>query len=167
MIVRHRLSPSLSFSPAQIDRTFAQLVNSLFDTPSFGPNMRADWHDDEYVITVDLPGVPAEAVSVEVTGDTLRLAATSGDSQWSRTMRLGGSLDPDKVSARHVDGRLTVRIGQVDQPAARQITIDTTPAAPEARALEAQASDEPAEPSGDASGEISSEAQSSEANDAA
>ncbi|HWL46042.1 MAG TPA: Hsp20/alpha crystallin family protein [Ilumatobacter sp.] len=130
MIVRHRLTPTLAVTPAQIDRTFGQLVNSLFDTPAFGPNVRADWHDDEYVLTVDLPGVPAEAVTVEVTGQSLRLAATSGESQWSRTLRLGGSLDPDKVSARHVDGRLTVRIGKFDEPAARQVAIDTTPATP-------------------------------------
>lgn len=143
MIVRHRLTPTLAVTPAQIDRTFSQLVNSLFETPSFGPNLRADWHDDEYVITVDLPGVPAEAVTVEVTGQSLRLAVTSGESQWSRTLRLGGSLDPDKVSARHVDGRLTVRIGKVAQPAARQVAIDTTPAATAIEAgepVEAQAS---------------------------
>lgn len=153
MIVRHRLTPTLAVSPAQIDRTFGQLVNSLFDTPSFGPNLRADWQGDDYVLTVDLPGVPAEAVSVEVTGQTLHLTATSGESQWSRTLRLGGSLDPDQVSARHVDGRLTVRIGKVAEPAARQVAIDTTPEAP---ALEAQSS--PVE---------SDSAQSSEANDAA
>ena len=141
MIVRHRLSPSLLdaalTSPAQVDRTFGKLVNSLFDTPAFGPNVRADWQGDEYVITVDLPGIPAEAVTVEVTGQTLHLAATSGESQWSRTLRLGGSLDPDKVHARHVDGRLTVRIGQPDKPAARQIAIDTSPATP---AIEAESS---------------------------
>ncbi len=141
MIVRHRLTPSLAVTPAQIDRTFGQLVNSLFDAPAFGPNLRADWQGDEYVITVDLPGVPAESVTVEVTGQTLRLAATSGESEWSRTLRLGGSLDPDKVTARHVDGRLTVRIGQHDQPAARQIAIDTAPAPEQTAAIEAESSE--------------------------
>lgn len=139
MIVRHRYAPNFSVTPAQIDRSFSQLVGSLFDTPSFGPNVRADWQGDEYVVAVDLPGVPAEAVTVEVTGQTLRLAATSGESQWSRSLRLGGSLDPDKVSARHLDGRLTVRIGKVDQPEARQISIDTAPA-PAAIEAEAQSS---------------------------
>lgn len=141
MIVRHRLSP-VAVTPAQIDRTFGQLVNSLFETPSFGPAVRADWNDDEYVLTVDLPGVPADQVTVEVTGQTLRLAATSGESQWNRTLRLGGSLDPDKVAARHVDGRLTVRIGKVAAPASRQVAIDTTPVA-EIPAIDAQA--EPAQ----------------------
>ena len=159
MIVRHRLTPTLAINPAQIDRTFGQLVNSLFDAPAFGPNVRADWQGDEYVITVDLPGVPAEAVAVEVTGQSLRLAAASGESQWSRAFRLGGSLDPDKVSARHVDGRLTVRIGKVEQPAARQVAIDTTP---QVAALETSSTEMPS----DTATDVPESAQSSDANDA-
>lgn len=139
MLVRHRYAP-LTISPSSIDRTFSQLVNSLFDVPSFGPAVRADWDGDDYVIVVDLPGVPASDVSVEVSGNSLRLAATSGGSQWSRTFRLGGSLDPEKVTARHVDGRLTVRIGKVDQPEARRIEIDTSPAP--TPAIEAASSDQ-------------------------
>ena len=127
MIVRRY--PTFSFNSGQIDRVFSELANSFSDTPAFGPAMRADWNDEgEYVLTVDLPGVPAEAVSVEVTGNTLRLAAMSNDSEWSRTLRIGGSLDPEKVAARYVDGRLTVKIGKVDQPEARRVEIDTAPA---------------------------------------
>jgi hypothetical protein len=52
----------------------------------------------------------------------------SNDSEWSRTLRIGGSLDPEKVAARYVDGRLTVKIGKVDQPESRRVEIDTAPA---------------------------------------
>jgi hypothetical protein len=47
--------------------------------------------------------------------------------QWRRSVRLGGRLDPDKVEASHVDGRLTVRIGTVDAPTARRIEVGTAP----------------------------------------
>jgi len=134
MLVRHY--PTFGFDTRQIDRTFSQLASSFFDSPSFGPAVRADWAGDQYVITADLPGVPAEQVSVEVTGATLKLTARSGESDWSRTFRLGGSLDPDSVQARYVDGRLTVAIGKVAEPAARTVAIDTTPAVAEPAAIE-------------------------------
>lgn len=111
-----------------IDRTFEQLTNSFFETrrPA-GPVVDGAWRNDEYVLTVDLPGVPADAVSVEITGDTLSLEARTDEMHWQRTLRLGGRLDPDKVNAHHLDGRLTVRIGTYDEPEARKVSIATTP----------------------------------------
>jgi HSP20 family protein len=139
MLVRHRtLTPTLGFDRS-FDRAFEQLTSSFFDTHrSPGPVVNGAWVDDEYVITVDLPGVPAEAVSVEVTGDTLSLAAKTDSLDWHRSLRLAGRLDPDKIDARYVDGRLTVRVGTVGEPAARTIAIDTTP--PD-RAIETTTSD--------------------------
>lgn len=137
MLVRHRTyTPTFDRS---LDRAFEQLTNSFFDTRrSAGPVIDGAWIDEEYVLTVDLPGVPAEAVTVEVTGNTLMLGATTDSLDWKRSVRLGERLDPDKVHARHLDGRLTVRIGTVDEPEARTIAIDTT--APD-RAIEATSSD--------------------------
>ncbi len=136
MIVRHR-SP-MSFDRS-FDRAFEQLTNSFFDSQRQpGPVVDGAWRDDEYVLTVDLPGVPADVVTVEVAGRTLSLGACTDQMEWQRTLKLGGRLDPEKVSANHVDGRLTVRIGTFDEPEARRISIDTTPVA---AAIEA-ASDE-------------------------
>ena len=131
MIVRHRYaSPNTVRYDSGLDRAFEQLTNSLFTTlpRTDGPRVDGAWHDDRYVLTVDLPGVPADAVSVDVTGNTLVLGAHTDTLEWERTMRLGGRLDPEKVSARHLDGRLTVEVGTVDEPEARRISIDTTPA---------------------------------------
>jgi len=145
MIVRHRTYPpttNRAFTrPADhsFDRAFEQLTSSFFDTRrSNAPVLDGAWADDEYVLTVDLPGVPAEAVTVEVTGATLTLAATTDSLEWERSVRLGGRLDPDQVNARHVDGRLTVRIGVIAEPEARSVAIDTT--APDV-AIEATSTD--------------------------
>ena len=137
MIVRHRF-PTSTFD-RNIDRAFEQLTNSFFDSRrQAGPVVDGAWHDDVYVLTVDLPGVPADAVSVEVTGTTLTIAAATDSMEWHRSLRLGGRLDPEKVSANHLDGRLTVRIGTFDEPEARTIAIDTSPAP---AAIEATGSD--------------------------
>jgi HSP20 family molecular chaperone IbpA len=128
MLVRHRtFTPTLDRTfDRSFDRAFEQLTSSFFDTRrSNAPVVDGAWIDDEYVLTVDLPGVPAEAVTVEVTGTTLSLGATTEFLDWKRSVRLGERLDPDKVRARHLDGRLTVQIGTVDEPEARSIAIDT------------------------------------------
>ena len=102
------------------------------------------WDDDEYVLTVDLPGVPADAVSVEIAGSTLTLGATTDSFEWKRSLRLAGRLDAGKVHARHVDGRLTVRVGTIDEPEARKISIDTTrrPNSPSRRHVERQSAED-------------------------
>jgi HSP20 family molecular chaperone IbpA len=146
MLVRHRtFTPTLDRTfDRSFDRAFEQLTNSFFDTRrSNGPVVDGAWIDDEYVLTVDLPGVPAEAVTVEVTGTTLSLGATTESLDWKRSVRIGERLDPDKVRARHLDGRLTVRIGTVDEPEARSIAIDTaaTDRAIDATSSEAAADD--------------------------
>jgi HSP20 family protein len=138
MLVRHRspLSPSLStfgsVMDRSFDRTFDQLTSTLFDTRRRFPEVQATWDADTLVLTVDLPGVSADSVSVEVAGRSLTLGAHTDALEWSRSLQLGPSLDPAKITARHLDGRLTVRIGAVDAPEARSITIDTTPAEPAA-----------------------------------
>lgn len=146
MIVRHRFPTAFD---RNIDRAFEQLTSTFFETrrPA-GPVVDGAWRNDEYVLTVDLPGVPADAVSVELTGDTLLLEARTDDMHWQRTLRLGGRLDPEKIAAHHVDGRLTVRIGTYDAPEARKIAIATTPPPV---AIEAESS--AAEPADDAAAE--------------
>ena len=72
--------------------------------------------------------------------------ATTDALVWHRSIRLGGRLDPQKVEASHVDGRLTVRIGAVDAPAARKVEIATAPlaqldSADERAAIDATATD--------------------------
>lgn len=126
MIVRQRFPHSTI--DRNLDRAFEQLTNSFFDQRRHvGPTVDASWDGDEYVLTVDLPGVPAEAISIDVAGDLVTISASTDQSGWHRNLRLGDRLDPDKINARHVDGRLTVRVGTVDQPESRRVEIDTTP----------------------------------------
>ncbi|MDJ0769365.1 MAG: Hsp20/alpha crystallin family protein [Ilumatobacter sp.] len=147
MIVRHRFPFDRRFDlfDRDVDRVFEQLTGSFFDTRR-GPTVSGTWKDDAYVLTADLPGVPAEAVSVGVTGNTLTLSATTDDSSWERSVRLGEQLDPDKVTAHHRDGRLTVRIGTVDEPVARLVEIDTSPARAAIEASDTEAGDTEAVP---------------------
>jgi HSP20 family molecular chaperone IbpA len=143
MIVRQRPTPN-TFDTG-FDRAFEQLTNSFFETrrSHTGPVVDGSWSDEEYVLTIDLPGVPASAVDVEVSGTTLTLSVATDELTWKRSLRLGGRLSPDKVTAHHVDGRLTVRIGSFDEPEARSIEIST--AAPAIAATSTAADQAPAD----------------------
>lgn len=127
MLVRRSFSPSLS--QAAFDRTFQQLVAGL-GTPTFrGPAVHATREGGALTLTVDLPGVPAEAIDVEVAGRELTLQVDHEGSSWSRTMRLGPEYDLDAVRAEHVNGRLTVTVGPTPAAEVRKVAITTTPLA--------------------------------------
>jgi HSP20 family molecular chaperone IbpA len=151
MIVRHR-SPFVSRSypltrafDSSFDRAFEQLTQSFFEPRRRVQAVDANWVDGSLVLTTDLPGVPSEAVTVNVAGRALTIAVHTDELQWERTVQLGNSVDPDKVSARHVDGRLTVTVGAVDAPAVRTVEIDTTPATPAIETVSTDASTDDAE----------------------
>jgi HSP20 family molecular chaperone IbpA len=145
MIVRHRSPfvsrsyPVVRASDSSFDRAFEQLTQSFFEPRRRLPAVDASWVEGSLVLTVDLPGIPSEAVTVNVAGRALTLGVGTDELQWERTVQLGNSVDPDKVSARHVDGRLTVTVGAVDVPEVRTVAIDTTPAVP---AIESASADE-------------------------
>ena len=130
------------------DRAFEQLASSFFTRSPRTPVVDAQWREGDLVLTTDLPGVPADQVKVEVSGRTLSISAQTEHSSWERSISIGSALDPESVSATHVDGRLTVTIGAAAKPAARTIEISTTaPAAIESgeasEAPEAAADDQP------------------------
>ena len=126
MLIRTR-----PFNPVldrRVDRAFDQLTSSLLATTRRTPVVDAAWDDGSLVLTVDLPGIPSDAVDVAVAGRTLSLSAKTADHSWERSLRLGAALDPEQVTATYVDGRLTVTVGAAASAERRPIEITTTPA---------------------------------------
>lgn len=97
-------------------------------------------HDDEFVVTVDLPGFTREDVDVRVTDHTLRIeidheeSTEEEDEQYlrherrresmHRSIRLPDEVDPEQVAARMKNGVLTVTLPKAAAEEARQIEID-------------------------------------------
>ena len=144
MLVRTRpYRPTLDRS---FDRAFDQLATSFFaPATTRTPTVDASWRDGSLVLSVDLPGTPAEHVGVGVAGRTLSVSVTSDQGTWERSVRLGAALDAESVSANYVDGRLTVTVAPAAQPAARTIEISTAAPAPIAVATETTESTETTE----------------------
>jgi HSP20 family molecular chaperone IbpA len=93
------------------------------------PAVSGRWADGAYELTADLPGIAEESVAVSVAGRTLTIDVTTDELTWNERIRLPQTLDPEQVSARYVNGRLTVTIGKTAEAAPRSIAIDTVAAA--------------------------------------
>jgi HSP20 family protein len=107
------------------DDAFEQITRSLVEAGRALPVVDASWSDGSLVLTVDLPGVPSDAVTVEVVGRGLRMAVDTDELKWERTMQLGTGVDPEKVTADYADGRLTVTVGATEVAERRAIPITT------------------------------------------
>ncbi len=123
------------------DRSFDDLVDSFFAPARFAPAVASTWEDGALKLTVDLPGVPQDAVDVSVAGRALTISVKTDTLSWKRTLSVGAGLDPEQVSAQYADGRLTVVVHPVAEAQPRRIEITTaTPPA-----IEAAESGQPAE----------------------
>lgn len=96
--------------------------------------------DEEFVVTVDLPGFDREEVTVEVTDQTLRIEAErdeeteTGDERYlrhersrastRRSIRLPEPVETDGVSARMNNGVLTVTLPKLEGDEATTIDVE-------------------------------------------
>jgi HSP20 family protein len=106
-------------------------VGATSATRSALPAVSGQWADGSYTLTVDLPGVPQDALSVSVAGRTLVLDVATDSFTWNERIRLPQTLDVEQVSANYVDGRLTVTIPTAPEAAPRRVEISSTPAQPQ------------------------------------
>jgi HSP20 family protein len=118
------------------DRTLTRLADLAFGTSALSqqavPAASATRQDGSYVLTVDLPGVPAEALSVSVAGRTLVLDVATDNVTWNERIRLPQTLDVDATTANYADGRLTVTVPAAPAAQPRKVAITVgAPAQPE------------------------------------
>lgn len=143
-----------------LDRIFDQLTSSWFSGAqtrrTATPTVSADVRDGALQVYVDLPGVPREAVSVEVADRALTIkvdhSTERSQLQWARSLRIDRSLDADAVAASYADGRLTVTVPAAPKPEPRVVNVEIgAPAADPA--IEATADTVPVTNSSDSSAE--------------
>ncbi len=91
------------------------------------PQVRLRHLDEGAQFVVDLPGVPRDAITIDVTERVLSLSVEHRDDvdslSWNHKVTLGGSLDPDAVTARYADGRLTITVPRTPQAPSRRIDV--------------------------------------------
>lgn len=96
--------------------------------------------DEEFVVTVDMPGYEREDVEIRVTDHTLRIeaereeASEEEDERYlrqerrqasaQRSVRLPADVDKENVHARMTNGVLTVTLPKTDVEEAQKIEIE-------------------------------------------
>lgn len=94
---------------------------------------------ESYYIRAELPGIKADDLDIQVTGNSLSIAgerkiAAEGEGvkyhrrereggTFSRMMTLPGDIDADKVDADLVNGVLTVKIAKAEAAKPKQISV--------------------------------------------
>lgn len=96
--------------------------------------------DDEFVVTVDLPGFERDDVEIRVTDHTLHIEAEHAEAteeedenylrqerrheSTSRSIRLPDEVDKESVTARMKNGVLTVTLPKLEVEEARTIEVE-------------------------------------------
>ncbi|MHA4812953.1 Hsp20/alpha crystallin family protein [Streptomyces aculeolatus] len=123
----------------ELDRLAQQLVGpGTWSRPSAMP-MDAYRDGDEYLVTLDIPGVTADAIDIDVERNMLtvraerRPVAKSEDVQmelserplgvFSRQIMLADTLDTERIQADYDAGVLTLRIPIAERAKPRKISI--------------------------------------------
>ena len=136
------------WTPGREVSDFNRIFGTFFDTPTgsaprrWAPAVDVVEHADEYLVKADLPGVAEDAVSIEVDGRVLTIAGERSDEHSSeaggirRAERLHGSfrrsltlprgVEAEKITARHENGVLEIRIPKPQAPAVHRVRINGT-----------------------------------------
>jgi HSP20 family protein len=109
---------------------------SADQTGGFTPPLDVRETDDEYLVLVDLPGVKATDVAIEVSDRVLSISGSrapfgTGQAQLSerpygsftRTLTLPQGVDEEKIAANYVDGVLELHVPKPVEQRPKKIAI--------------------------------------------
>lgn len=106
------------------DRGFERFVNDVFAAPAYRAlNVTQD--DKAWTVTLDLPGVAREQLTVDIEGAVVRIGTKEGAARaFKAAYELPEEIDADTTSAKLENGVLTLVLGK-KQPVsnARQIEV--------------------------------------------
>ena len=129
-------------------RELDRLTQQLMGTTNRPVTMPMDaWREgDTFVLELDLPGVNAESIDLDVERNvlTIRAERVAGNGDWqmlaaerprgafSRQLVLGDNLDLDRIEASYRDGVLRLLVPVAEKAKPRRIEVRTDGQAPTA-----------------------------------
>jgi HSP20 family molecular chaperone IbpA len=105
---------SRAFAPATrgFDRGFERFVNEVFDAPAYR-SLKVTQDDKAWTVTLDLPGVAREELTLEVEAEVVRIATTKeAKRQFKAAYALPEEIDADATEAKLENGVLTLVLGK-------------------------------------------------------
>jgi len=147
-IVRWSSSPRHTRDLFGIQDEVTRLFDSLYSRVPFSnpsavtPPADIEEHADEFVVRVDLPGVPQKDVKVTLMADTLTIRGERRNEadikegnlhrveraygSFERSFTLGASVRNDKVRAIFRDGVLEVHVPKAEEARVREIEVQAS-----------------------------------------
>ena len=138
---------------SEIDRLFDRFVSEPFgrsDLERMEPAWSMGWmpsldvteSGDEVLARAELPGVDPKGIDISVSGDMLTLSGEKKEEKkeergsyyhvercfgsFRRSIRLPGSVDPDRVSAEYDKGVLTIHMPKAETQKPKRVPIAVT-----------------------------------------
>ena len=111
-----------SFVPARADRSFERFLADSFFSPAYG-SLKVEQNDEAWTLSLDVPGVAREQLTIEVDGTVVRLATVAdAPRQFKAAYELPADIDAEATSAKLENGVLTLTLGK-KKPAVTSRTI--------------------------------------------
>ena len=130
----------MPWDPVRDLLTMQERLDSLFGqaTPGWAPPADVAEYGSEFKVTIELPGLSREDVSLEVTGNAVTIRGRRpadgctteryqqlerNHGAFARTFRFGDAIAADRITADLVDGVLLVRVPKAPPNRHRQIDV--------------------------------------------
>lgn len=130
--------------PNEVERMFREAMGGQDSSPvtagAFSPALDVRETEDGFTLYVELPGVSKDDVEITLEDDVLTVAGERSfydevDSddfrrverrfgRFRRSVRLPDRVAGDQVTARHVDGMLTIDVPKAEEAKPRRIAIE-------------------------------------------
>ncbi|MGZ5181545.1 MAG: Hsp20/alpha crystallin family protein [Ramlibacter sp.] len=107
------------------DRSFERFVNDAFFGNGLGQGFRLEQDDKAWTVTLDVPGIAREDLSIDIEGAVVRIETKAeAKRQYKAAYELPQDIDVDATTAKLENGVLTLVLAK-KQPVsnARQIEI--------------------------------------------
>jgi len=102
-----------TYAPARsFDRSFERFLNESFVGAGFS-GLKVEQHEEAWTLSLDLPGVSREQLTIDVDGTVVRIAtAKEATRQYQAAYELPAEIDAEATSARLENGVLTLTLGK-------------------------------------------------------
>ena len=107
------------YSPFALSGTLFE--NLMFEVTGEQPSVTQS--KDGYDVTLDVPGVKRDDISVSVERNRLKVAGKRGERSFSRSWYIPAEVDAERIESSLADGVLSIRMPLRDRGAPRKVTI--------------------------------------------
>ena len=102
-----------AYAPARnFDRSFERFLNDAFFSPA-GAGVKVEQNDEAWTVSLDVPGVTREQLSIDVDGAVVRVqTAKDAPRQYRAAYELPAEIDAEATGAKLENGVLTLTLAK-------------------------------------------------------